>query len=114
MVQRDTDPLTGAPRDAVLLSADDAAEIGAVDGTHLRLTSTTGTFDGQAFIAPLHPGNLEVHWPEALALLDAELVDPESGEPDYNAVVRLEVIDNGTSLAFSPSHTQRVRTRSRR
>ena len=91
MVHRDTDPLTGAPRDAVLLSAEDAARIGAVDGTHVRLISSTGTFEGQAFIAPLLPGNLEVHWPEGLALLDADLLDPESGEPDYNAVVRLEV-----------------------
>jgi molybdopterin-dependent oxidoreductase alpha subunit len=114
MVQRDTDPLTGAPRDAVLLSADDAAEIGAVNGTHLRLTSATGTFEGQAFIAPLHRGNLEVHWPEALGLLDAEVIDPASGEPDYNAIVRLEVIDSGTSLAFSSSRTHQVRTRSRR
>ena len=56
----------------------------------------TGTFDGQAFIAPMRPGNLEVHWPEGLSLLDAELVDPESGEPDYTAVVRLEVLDAAT------------------
>ena len=96
MVQRDVDPLTGAPRDAVLLSAGDAARLGAVDGTRVRLVSATGTFDGQAFIAPMRPGNLEVHWPEGLALLDAELVDPESGEPDYNAVVRLEVM-SGTN-----------------
>jgi anaerobic selenocysteine-containing dehydrogenase len=83
----------------VLLSADDAAAIGAVDGTRVRLMSATGTFEGRAFIAPLRPGNLEVHWPEALPLLDADLVDPDSGEPDYNAVVRLELIDaaRGTS-----------------
>ena len=47
MVHRDTDPLTGAPRDAVLLSAEDAARIGAVDGTHVRLISSTGTFEGR-------------------------------------------------------------------
>src|ERR671912_1079566 len=114
MVQRDTDPLTGAPRDAVLLSAGDAAALGAVNGTHLRLTSATGTFEGQAFIAPLHPGNLEVHWPEALALLDAAIIDPASGEPDYNGIVRLDVIDSGTSFAFSSSRSHQVRTRSRR
>ena len=96
MVHRDVDPLTGAPRDAVLLSAGDAAAAGAVDGTRVRLISATGTFDGQAFIAPMRPGNLEVHWPEGLSLLDAELVDPESGEPDYTAVVRLEVLDAAT------------------
>jgi predicted molibdopterin-dependent oxidoreductase YjgC len=93
MVHRDTDPLTGAQRDAVFLSADDAAAIGAVDGTRVRLISATGTFEGHVFIAPLHPGNVEVHWPEALPLLDAGHVDPESGEPDYNAVVRLQRMD---------------------
>ena len=33
---------------------------------HTCVSSATGTFEGQAFIAPIHPGNLEVHWPEAL------------------------------------------------
>jgi molybdopterin-dependent oxidoreductase alpha subunit len=105
MVQRDTDPLTGARRDAVLLSAEDAARIGAVDGTRVRLISSTGTFDGQAFIAPLHPGNLEVHWPEALALLDAAVVDPQSGEPDYNAVVRLEMMSGRNDDDGTPRNT---------
>jgi molybdopterin-dependent oxidoreductase alpha subunit len=105
MVQRDTDPLTGARRDAVLLSAEDAARIGAVDGTRVRLISSTGTFDGQAFIAPLHPGNLEVHWPEALALLDAAVVDPQSGEPDYNAVVRLEMMSGRKDDDGTPPNT---------
>ena len=36
------------------------------------------------------PGNVEVHWPEGMVLLDPEDVDPQSGEPDYGAAVRVE------------------------
>jgi anaerobic selenocysteine-containing dehydrogenase len=93
MVQRAVDPLTGAPRDAVLISPGDAEALGASHGARVRLVSSTGTFDGRAFIAPMRAGNLQVHWPEGLPLLDAELVDSESGEPDYNAIVRLRIIE---------------------
>ncbi len=92
MVQRPVDPLTGAPRDAVLMSPADAAALRATDGTRVRLVSPSGTFSGTIFIVPIRDGNLEVYWPEAVGLLDAELVDPESGEPDYNTVVRAELI----------------------
>jgi len=36
------------------------------------------------------PGNLEVHWPEGMALLSGSAIDPESMEPDYNAAVLIE------------------------
>ena len=88
----DVDPLTGASRDAIFISPEDAARIGAGDGTRLRLVSPTGTFEGRALVSPIRRGNLEVHWPEGLPLIDAVLVDPESGEPDYNAVVRVELL----------------------
>jgi hypothetical protein len=39
--------------------------------------------------AAITPGNLEVHWPEGNVLLSAAAIDPESLEPDYNAVVTL-------------------------
>ena len=92
MVQRPVDPLTGAPRDAVLMSPADAAALGATDGARVRLVSASGTFSGTIIIIPIRDGNLQVYWPEAVGLLDAELVDPESGEPDYNTVVRAELI----------------------
>jgi molybdopterin-dependent oxidoreductase alpha subunit len=87
MVQRQVDPLTGAPRDAVLMSAEDAARLGLTDGTRLRLRSAHGTFAGQVFTAPITPGNLEVHWPEGLVLLSPDARDTEAGVPDYNAYV---------------------------
>ena len=89
MVQRDTDPLTGASREDILMSQADAVSLGLADGTPIRLASGCGEFRGRVKLAPIKPGNLEVHWPEGMALL-SDAVDEESGEPDYNAMVRIE------------------------
>jgi molybdopterin-dependent oxidoreductase alpha subunit len=90
MVQRGFDPLTGAARHDVLMSEEDAKRLSFPDGTSIRLVSDSGEFRGFVKLAPIKPGNLEVHWPEGLPLLSASEVDPESGEPDYNALVRVE------------------------
>jgi predicted molibdopterin-dependent oxidoreductase YjgC len=89
MVQRDVDPLTGAARDAVFISAADARRLGLEQGAPVRLVSPHGDYDGRAFIAAIREGNLEVHWPEGNGLLGPE-IDPESLEPDYNATVTIE------------------------
>jgi predicted molibdopterin-dependent oxidoreductase YjgC len=47
MVFADTDPLTGAGRDAVYIDVDDAAALGAADGARVRLTSAAGALDGR-------------------------------------------------------------------
>lgn len=90
MVQRDADPLNGAFRRDVLVCADDMKRLGLYEGDPVRLVSDAGSFDGAAKLADIKPGNLEVHWPEGMALIAAGVLDPESGEPDYNAVVTLE------------------------
>ena len=90
MVQRERDPLTGAAREDVLVSAADAALLGLRSGDRVRLVSATGTYTGRARIDDIKPGNLEVHWPEGNVLLSREEVDRASREPDYNAVVTLE------------------------
>ena len=89
MVQKAIDPLTGAARDAVFISGEDAGRLGLSDGAPIRLVSAHGSYDGRAFVAPIKPGNLEVHWPEGNALLGPE-IDPDSMEPDYNAEVTIE------------------------
>jgi molybdopterin-dependent oxidoreductase alpha subunit len=89
MVQKEVDPLTGAGRDAVLMCGTDADALGLADGAPVRLRSASGCYDGRVMRAPMRPGNLEVHWPEGMTLLGATL-DPESLEPDYNAVVEIE------------------------
>jgi predicted molibdopterin-dependent oxidoreductase YjgC len=89
MVQKAVDPLTGAGRDAVFISADDATALGLGDGARVRLVSPHGAYDGRLFVTAMKPGNLEVHWPEGNVLLGPEL-DPDSMEPDFNAVVTVE------------------------
>jgi len=92
MIQREVDPLTGAGRDAVFVSRDDLERLRFEDGQRVRLTSADGIFEGRLHQAPIKPGNLEVHWPEGNTLLSGTAIDPDSMEPDYNAVVMLEAI----------------------
>lgn len=92
MVWRATDPLTGAARDHILISREDAARLNIRDGDAIRLTSKSGSYTGRAKIDRIKSGNIEVHWPEGNALLSREAMDPESGEPDYNALASLEKI----------------------
>jgi molybdopterin-dependent oxidoreductase alpha subunit len=92
MVQRPVDPLTGAGRDDVLVSPEDARRLGVRDGDRVRLVSSVGQLIGRARIDRLKPGNLAVHWPEANVLLSREERDALSHEPDYNALVTLEKV----------------------
>jgi molybdopterin-dependent oxidoreductase alpha subunit len=92
MVQHRVDPLTGAARDDVLISPEDAARLRIATGDRIRLTSAWGRFEGRARIDAIKAGNVEVHWPEGNPLLSREEMDAASKEPDYNAVVEVERI----------------------
>jgi molybdopterin-dependent oxidoreductase alpha subunit len=92
MVQGSRDALTGAGRQAVLINREDAARLSIADGDAVILRSAAGEFRGRARIAPMKPGNLEVHWPEGNVLIDRRRRSPEAGIPDYNAVVRIEKV----------------------
>jgi predicted molibdopterin-dependent oxidoreductase YjgC len=92
MVQHDKDPLTGALREDVLMSAEDAARLGTPDGSRIRLVSRSGSFAGRVRIDEIKPGNLAVHWPEGNVLLSREEIDQASHEPDYNASCRVEKV----------------------
>lgn len=93
MVQQDGDALTGAGREAIFISASDAQRLGLRTGQPVLLRSAGGQMHGRAFISEIKPGNLEAHWPESAALLDRQRRSPIAGMPDYNAVVRLEKIE---------------------
>jgi molybdopterin-dependent oxidoreductase alpha subunit len=95
MVQAERDPLTGAWRDAVLIAPSDAGRLGLRHGDGVRLIGEGGEFVGRAFLAPLHPGNVQVHWPEGNALLPPHRRAPVAGVPDYNARVVLEPLAAG-------------------
>jgi molybdopterin-dependent oxidoreductase alpha subunit len=87
MLLRAIDPLTGASRDDVLISQEDAKHLDIKNGELIRLTSNIGSYVGRAKIDQIKQGNLEIHWPEGNCLLSHEAIDVSSGEPDYNAIV---------------------------
>jgi predicted molibdopterin-dependent oxidoreductase YjgC len=89
MVQAARDPLTGAERDAVFISADDAGALGLADGAAVLARSEHGEMPARLRIAPIRPGNVEAFFPEANGLLPANRRSPESGVPDYNTVVEI-------------------------
>jgi predicted molibdopterin-dependent oxidoreductase YjgC len=90
LVYAEVDPLNGAPRDAVLMSPDDAASLHLVHGDRIRLVNGSGHYDGRVFLAPLARGNLQIHWPEGNVIIRRGVVDPAGGVPDYNAAVTVE------------------------
>lgn len=91
MVQERRDAITGAVRDAVLINAADAAQLGLKNSDRIVLKNELGELFCQVYIAPIQSGNLQVHWPEGNVLLDKSKRSLE-GVPDYNAIVRLEKI----------------------
>jgi molybdopterin-dependent oxidoreductase alpha subunit len=82
MVQGAKDPLTGRARDAVLMNADDAKELGLADGDAVVVESETGRLTGRVAFAPLRRRTAQLFWPEANVLIPRRC-DPVSREPEY-------------------------------
>ena len=93
MVHRETDPLTGARRNDVFMNETDVKRLGLADGDGVILTSGAGDLRGRCRIAPIAPGNVQVHWPEGNVLIERGVSDPECGIPDYNALVEVRLAD---------------------
>jgi molybdopterin-dependent oxidoreductase alpha subunit len=89
MVQERRDRLTGAAREAVLISEADAGRLGIADGDAVVVESDHGELAGVALVAPIAPGNVQVHWPEGNVLIGAGPRSSEAGIPDYNARVSI-------------------------
>jgi anaerobic selenocysteine-containing dehydrogenase len=90
LIYAEVDPLNGAARDAVLMNTDDAAKLHLRTGDRIALVNDVGRYEGRAFLAPIAPGNLQIHWPEGNAIIQRGVVDKIGGVPDYNALVRIE------------------------
>ncbi len=88
LIHGEIDPLTGAARDAIFMSSEDAKRLGLEDGAPLVLGNDRGQFRGHVKIARIKPGCLQGHWPEVNVLVPAGCLDP-SGVPDYNAIVEV-------------------------
>jgi molybdopterin-dependent oxidoreductase alpha subunit len=100
----DSDPLTGARRDDIIMSAADAGDLGLRNGDAITLRNELGELKGRVRIDRIKPGCLQAHWPEANAIIPAGRLDP-SGVPDYNATV--EVV-GATCLVAEPVGTREV------
>ncbi len=90
LIYAEIDPLNNAPRDAILMSSEDAARLHVVTGDRIALVNTLGRYEGRVHCAPIAPGNLQVHWPEGNNIIRKGVVDAHGGVPDYNAHVRIE------------------------
>jgi predicted molibdopterin-dependent oxidoreductase YjgC len=89
MVWADTDPLTGAARDALFVSAADADALGVHDGDPVVVRSPHGEMRARVHLAPIRPGNVQAFFPEANPLLAPARRDTASGVFDDNAVVEV-------------------------
>jgi anaerobic selenocysteine-containing dehydrogenase len=90
LIYAEVDPINGAPRDAVFMNPQDAAGLNLAQNDRVALSNQQGRFEGRVFLAPMAPGNLQVHWPEGNSLLRRGVVEPSGGSPDYNARVKVE------------------------
>lgn len=84
------DGITGEKtRNAIFFAEADATRLGLKQGTPVVLKNELGEMKGYCAIGPCRPGHLQAFWPECNVLVGRRY-DPESGEPDYNAFVRVE------------------------
>jgi molybdopterin-dependent oxidoreductase alpha subunit len=88
MVLAEKDPITGARRDDIIMSAQDAERMGLKNGDAITLRNEHGTFSGRVRIDHIKPGCLQAHWPEINVIIPAGRLDP-AGVPDYNATVEV-------------------------
>ena len=75
-------------RKAIFFAPEDANRLGLKQGEAVVLSSTLGTMQGEVELGPCRPGHLQAFWPECNVLVGRKY-DPVSGEPDYNAFVRV-------------------------
>ncbi len=92
LIYAEVDPLNGAPRDAVLMNANDAAGLHLRSGDRVVLVNELGRLGCVVQIAPLAPRNLQVHWPEGNVIIRRGVYDAGGKVPDYNALVRIEPV----------------------
>jgi len=88
LIHDEIDPLTGAHRDSIFISCQDADRLRLKEGDPICLRNDRGEFRGRVKIDRIKPGCVQGHWPELNVLVATGCLDP-SGVPDYNAVVQV-------------------------
>jgi molybdopterin-dependent oxidoreductase alpha subunit len=100
------DTMSGASRDSLFISAEDAAALGLRHGDRVLVRSDNGqSMECRIFIEEIKPRNVQAFWPECNVLLRRRVCDTAAGMPDYNALV--EIVPLATpalAAASSASH----------
>lgn len=92
LIYAEVDPINNAPRDAVLINPDDAADLHVKQSDRIALVNERGRLEGRVHLAPVRRGHLQIHWPEGNVLIPRGVLDAGGGVPDYNTEARIEVI----------------------
>jgi molybdopterin-dependent oxidoreductase alpha subunit len=87
------DPITGVSRKDVLFAAEDLTALGLHEGDAVLLRSELGELRARARVGPCRRRHVQAFWPESNVLVGRRY-DPQSGEPDYNALISVEKIIN--------------------
>jgi molybdopterin-dependent oxidoreductase alpha subunit len=88
MLLDEHDPISGAYRNDIIMSEEDAERLGVRNGDAITLQNSLGSFAGRVKIDRMKPGCLQAHWPEVNGIIPAGGFD-SSGIPDYNAEVEV-------------------------
>lgn len=86
MVHEDIDPNNAAPRDAILMSPEDAKRLGLGSGDAVELKNNFGSYRGNIMLAPMTTGTLQIHWPEGNVLVDPNARSPLAAIPAYKQI----------------------------
>ena len=83
MVHEDIDASTAAPRDAIIMSPDDARNLQLKSGDRVCLRNDFGVYAGEVLVADVAVGTIEVHWPEGNVLVNPQARSPLAKIPAY-------------------------------
>ena len=92
IVQYDRDPLNGALREDVLMSAEDATTLHVKEGDWVMLRSPIGEMKARVKVAEIKSRNVQVHWPEGNVLVKHGECDHECGVPSYKSPITIQKI----------------------
>ncbi len=94
------DNLNAAGRDAILLSAEDAAALHLEEGAPVLVKSDNGQhMQCRVHIANIQPRSVQAYWPECNVLVRRRTCDVAAGVPDYNAIVEIEPLRAAAPIA---------------
>ncbi len=90
LIHAKKDTMSGAPRDGLLMSAEDAAALGVKNGDRVQVKSDNGqSMECRVRIDNVKPRNVQAFWPECNVLIRRRVCDAAAGVPDYNAIVEI-------------------------